>query len=274
MRKIALITPAKNELDNLPKLIKCIESQNIAIDTWIIVENGSDDGSREYLKSLKSIKNVKNFKVVNFRLPNDTYALGQKYSTVIMTGLKQLTFTDFDYIGILDADCFPPESYYSDLTSYMECNSLGISSGQAYSIEGKYDEKSATWPRGNCRLWKSKCLIESGYHVGPSADAVSVCAAELKGWVCKAAPDIRYTCREVGANVNYSYYGESAHFRGIPLLYAILKFFNYIRVGHIKNSFSYLKGYLHAFVCQKPRLSNQDILDYNKKIIIRKLKGE
>lgn len=276
MKKIAIITPLKNEIENIKRLVHSISEQTIYIDTWIIVENGSTDGSRELLSEIDHVANVKNFKVVNFSLPNEKYELGVKYATVVNVGFEQLRSSGYieqlDYLGILDADCFPPSNYYSELTSHMDADdSLGISSGLAYNEDGRYDGKAKSWPRGNCRLWKASCFLECGYYVGPSADALSVSAAELKGWQCEAARHIQYTCREVGKKVDYKYYGKSAHFRGIPPTYAALKSLVYLLKLKPRKSLSYFLGYFESFLSKQKKIDNTEIQRYNRQILSRKL---
>ncbi|MBC7390995.1 MAG: glycosyltransferase, partial [Opitutaceae bacterium] len=74
--KIAIVTPLKNELGNIPLLMESIKKQDMPLEYWIIVENGSNDGSKEFLAGLKEVENVKNFIVINFALPNEKYELG------------------------------------------------------------------------------------------------------------------------------------------------------------------------------------------------------
>jgi glycosyltransferase involved in cell wall biosynthesis len=265
--KIAIVTPLKDELTNLPLLIEKVTEQSLPIEHWVIVENGSIDGSKEFLEKIENLPNIKKLTVLNFTLPVEKYELGIKYATVVNQGFQYLKENDYisdcDFIGILDADCFPDKDYYSELTDFMNSSpEIGISSGLAYSLEGKYDGKSKTWVRGNCRLWKKECFVEAGYFVGPSADSLSVCKAELKGWKSLPKADLSYKCRDVGENVNYSYYGYSAYFRGITPLYAFLKSMKYLLQGNLNNFKGYFSGYFGAWFQRKEKISDREILNY------------
>ncbi|WP_158967146.1 glycosyltransferase family A protein [Paraglaciecola sp. L3A3] len=276
--KIAIVTPLKNEIKNLPLLIEKVTNQNIEVEHWVIVENGSDDGSKEFLEKITSLPNVKHLTVLNFTLPVEKYELGIKYATVVNQGFEYLSKNNYleaiDFVGILDADCFPDENYYQELTTFMNNSTeIGISSGLAYSLDGKYDGKSRDWVRGNCRLWKQQCFLEAGYFVGPSADALSVCKAELKGWKSIPMQTLSYKCRDVGENVNYSYYGYSAYYRGIPPAYAFLKAFKYLLQGSVGNFTGYFKGYFGAWYNKKPRINDSEILEYFSNYYAKKLKS-
>lgn len=271
--KIALVTPLKDEIDNIERLISAIRSQKLEIDTWVIVENGSTDGSKEFLSNLSEIDNVSNFKVLNFSLKNDRYELGVKYSTVVNEGFKFLLASnkEFDYVGICDADCFPEEDYYESLTHFMATEKIDISSGVGVFETGAPDGEAKDWVRGNCRLWRWSCFIDSGYLIGPSADTLSLGRAQLKGYTAKPNLNLIYKCREMGSRTRYSYYGFSSYYRGITPAYAILKFFNYIRIGQIHQSFGYLRGYFSALISRKERLDDIELRDYFSKTLPRKL---
>ena len=68
-KKIVLVTPLKDEMENIDRLIESIAVQDSPIYAWIIVENGSRDGSKEYLDKVTNVSNVEHFIVINFSLP-------------------------------------------------------------------------------------------------------------------------------------------------------------------------------------------------------------
>lgn len=278
MSNICLVTPLKDEIENIPDLIKSIESQEKPIYCWIIVENGSTDGSREYLEQIDSVKNVTKFIVLNFSLSNERYELGVKYSTVVNQGFKlalkcveDAQFEELAYIGICDADCFPEPNYYKDLIKFMECEQLDISSGVGVFENGVGDGEAKEWVRGNCRLWKFGCFLSAGYIVGPSADTLSLGKAELLGFKAYPNHDLVYKCREMGSRSRYSYYGYSSYYRGITPFYAVLKFFNYLRIGQTKQSYEYLFGYFSSYFKRKDRLQDYELRRYFSNTFIRKI---
>lgn len=278
MSNICLVTPLKDEIENLPNLISSIENQEAPIYCWIIVENGSTDGSKEYLDNIKEIKNVVYFNVINFTLKEEKYELGVKYSTVVNEGFKlALSMVNdniiekLDFIGICDADCFPEPNYYSNLTIFMRNSNIDISSGVGQFESGKPDGEAHEWVRGNCRLWTFECFTQAGYLVGPSADTLSLGNAELLGFTAYPNHSLVYTCREMGSRSRYSYYGYSSYYRGITPLYAILKFINFIRIGQMKQSVEYLKGYFYSYLTRKERLKNAELRKYFSNTLSRKL---
>lgn len=271
--KIAIVTPLKDEIGNIDLLISSIENQTMLIDTWVIVENGSTDGSTELLNKIKKIENVRNFIVISFALPDERYELGVKYSTVVNYGFSYIknNMIDYDFIGICDADCFPSKCYYKELTDFMSENSIDISSGIGMFENNRPDGESKTWVRGNCRLWNKNSFKKAGYIVGPSADTLSLGRAEMMGFKCIPNHDLLYNCREMGCRARYSYYGFSSYYRGITPIYAFMKTLNYFRILQIKQGFQYIYGYYISYIKSVDRIEDKELLKYFSDTILRKI---
>ncbi len=275
MDNIALVTPLKDEIKNIDRLIKSISNQSIKIHTWIILENDSTDGSKEKLSKINSIPNVENFEVLNLELPNKEYALGTKYASIIETGFNQLKqenyFESLDFIGILDSDIFVEKDYYKKLIqSFINNPKLGITSGRIIDEKGNYDLASKKWVRGGCRLWKKECFVDAGYIVGPSADTLSTAKARIKKWEVYPTDAIAIS-RQVGSRVNYSYYAKSAYFRGHTLLYMILKAIVLLFKGHPQKSVEYVKSYLIEYKNKSERINDVELRNYFKNYLVNKV---
>lgn len=104
--KLSIIIPLYNEIGTIEELLKRIDK--IRLDKEIvIVDDGSKDGSREWLEKLKD-KNVK--KVFHEK--------NQGKGMAIRTGIKESTG---DIILIQDADLeYDPEDYYALVKPIME----------------------------------------------------------------------------------------------------------------------------------------------------------
>jgi glycosyltransferase involved in cell wall biosynthesis len=224
MSGIALVTPLKNEIENIDTLFASVSSQQCEIAVWIIVENGSSDGSAEKLKSISVPENVKRLEILTFSLPEETYALGVKYATVVNQGflrLREIITRDGmalpSHVGILDADCAPSVGYFGELVKRMAIDSIDLASGVGVFDNGRPDGEAKDWVRGNCRLWSWPCFEDVGYVVGPSADTLSLSKAVSRGYRAKPYHDLVYHCREMGKKSRYDYYGYSAYYRGVTL---------------------------------------------------------
>jgi len=98
--KLSIIVPVYNEMNTLPKMLKTLDKVNLPVEKeMILVDDGSEDGSRELLKKLAKKKKYK----IILRHKN-----GGK-GTAVRTGFKHATG---DIITIQDADLeYNPEDY-------------------------------------------------------------------------------------------------------------------------------------------------------------------
>ncbi|HEL3748104.1 TPA: glycosyltransferase [Stenotrophomonas maltophilia] len=277
-RRIFLSTPLRNEIDNIPDLYAAVAAQDTAIAMWVIVENGSTDGSRELLQTLAKPANVEQLIVLNEDTESGEYALGQKYARIVSRGFDEIRGSvelgNEDLIGILDADSFPEPDYYRLLIEAFDRNpKLGIASG--ISRDTGTDRRSmhaADWVRGSCRLWRGACMVQSGYIIGPSADTLSLARAEIDGWEARVVKEATFEAREVGARSKQRYYGGSAHFRGNTLTYALVRFGKFVMHGRFADARDYLGGYWSARASGSPQIDDSEIRAYFHGYLSRKLK--
>lgn len=268
--KISIVTPLRDEINNIDKLFESISNQTVKINNWIIVENDSRDGSKEYLKEKIKPKNVENLTILNLSLGGE-YQLGNKYSHVINEGFKYIEkHIQFEYLAILDSDCFPEPKYYETLINYLiNHKNVGIISG-VIRENGKiyYDPNHA---RGGCRVWRKECYLNSGYIVTMSADSVSEVLARLNNWKTKSIKDTYVISRALGKKIDYEYYGRSAYYRGFNIKYIILKTIYTLMQMKFMKSYKYFKGYITSYVKNDQRISHDKVREYYDNYLLNKI---
>ena len=277
-RRIFLSTPLRNEIDNIDRLFDSVASQTYPLDLWVIVENGSTDGSREELARRAAPENVRELVVLNEDTERGDYALGAKYARITNRGFEEIRkrrdLGDEDLIGILDADSFPEPDYYSALSQAFDRNpELGIASGPSINEgDGEVSLHAKDWVRGSCRLWRGSCMLQSGYYIGPSADTLSLARAELDGWQAKVVETVPFHAREVGTRSKQRYYGSSAYFRGNTVVYALMRGAKFIWHGRLDAAREYLSGYFGAMKKGEARLDDPALRSYFANYLGRKIR--
>ncbi|WAL80251.1 glycosyltransferase family A protein [Shewanella sp. DAU305] len=270
---IGLVTPLHNEIDSIDQLFASIESQDLVIEHWVIVENGSNDGSKIALSEKLKPKNVVHLHILNEDRFGGKHELGFKYASIIRFGFDYLlhkSSNNLDFIGILDADCFPESDYYSVLTNFLTNNpEVGITSGRIYLNDGKMDIANPNWVRGGCRLWRFNCFSAAGYVIGPSADAISSARAAILGWSSVVSPNAKVYSREVGVKVNYEYYGFASYYRGCSLFYGFIKCL-YLFPKKPSNALGFAKGFFGSFIKNKERIQDENVFHYFNNQLFRK----
>jgi poly-beta-1,6-N-acetyl-D-glucosamine synthase len=182
--KYVLITPARNEEAFIEQTIKSVIGQTILPLRWIIVSDGSTDGTDDIVNKYRAgqpwIDLLQMPKRKERHFAGKVYAFNAGYAKV-----KELKY---DIIGSLDADIsFDPEYFDFLLKKFAEDPRLGVG-GTPFS-EGlvRYDYRFTRKEHvsGACQLFRRECFEAIGGYVPLKAgaiDLVAVVTARMKGW--------------------------------------------------------------------------------------------
>ena len=279
MNNICLVTPVKDEIQNLPRLINCIKNLENEIYLWIIVENDSYDGTKDYLNELEvKLSNVHYHKIINLSFKNNNYDIGNKYSHVVNEGFKYFKnshyYQEVNYIGILDADTFPEETYFVKLIDTLTNKpKTGLTSGVLFYDNGKREDVNINHIRGTGRLWTKECFEDSGLFYGLSPDSITKTKSVISGWNPQVTKNAKFISRVVNSRGNLSFRGKSSYYNGFSLTYIILKAIYYL-YRKPRFTFPLLYGYLSSLLKGAEKNPNSEILDYNNKYIMREIKNK
>jgi glycosyltransferase involved in cell wall biosynthesis len=186
--KYILITAAHNEQDFIEKTILSVTNQLHKPTEWIVVSDGSTDTTESIVSKYASENSFIKLLINNRKECHDfaskVYALN--------IGLKNIQTSEYDYIGILDADVSFERDYYSSLIEEFEKNpKLGIAGGKYFDIiSGK---KVPVYPspysvRGATQFFRKECFnkidgIKPIKYGGE--DALACYAARMYDWEIK-----------------------------------------------------------------------------------------
>ena len=264
MNDYVIVTPAKNEEQNIPRLVQTVAKQTLLPIAWILVNDKSTDNTVEVfnkeINKYDSLINVKIYVIEN-QTTDMTYGLGKKYSSVVKFGFDFLNgLKDFEYyfIALLDSDVFPESNYYEFLIKkLLENKKLGIvSGGTQIEIETKKKLSfSKTHAAGMMRVWRKECLKQTGYYPSISQDAVSEARAIMMGWKVRSYKEKYAYMRKVGGNSKYEYYGKSNYIRWVPYTVTLLHCIKLRFHGKRNEAFLFMKGYKEA---KKEKLERLD----------------
>ena len=103
MTRYSIITGTYNQMEFLPKLVESLENQTFKDFEWVVCDDGSTDGTEDYIKGL----NVK-FPVKYVRQKNKGMRLGKNLNN----GIK---IAEGDYIVLIMGDSYPELNYLENL---------------------------------------------------------------------------------------------------------------------------------------------------------------
>jgi glycosyltransferase involved in cell wall biosynthesis len=180
-----LITPARNEAGMIEAVITSVLRQTVRPLRWVIVSDGSTDGTDELVKKYASqhewIELVRAAEHRERHFAGKVAAFNAGYARV-----KELSF---DVIGNLDADVtFSSRNYFESLMDKFAQNSrLGVC-GTSYEEEGVMYPSRFTSVEdvfGACQMFRRECFDGiGGYLPLPSGgiDLIAFLSARKKGW--------------------------------------------------------------------------------------------
>ncbi len=182
--KYVLITPARNEAMFIEETIKSVIQQTILPIKWVIVSDGSTDGTDDIVK-----KYVAQHGWIELeRMPErqERHFAGKVHA--FKAGYMKVSNLNYDIIGSLDSDISFEKDYMSFLLSKFAINpKLGIA-GTPFKEGGvSYDFRfSATeHVSGACQLFRRECYENIGGYIpakGGGIDLVAVLTARMRGW--------------------------------------------------------------------------------------------
>jgi len=266
MYKYLLITPVKNEEKNLPKVFNSIIHSTIKPSLWIIIDDNSEDNSKEII--IDTAKKFPELNIVYVRYPKivKEYDLLFHYSEVCRYGFKvainiaKKRKIKWDFLVLLDADTLLPPNYLLNIFESMKRDNVCIASGNVCDITGG-KIVCHSWnplPAGTGRVWTRRGFyFTGGYTVTVAPDTISSIRAIKIGCSCKRYSQFRlYHLRpassKLGSIRGYFINGRRDAYLRKPLLLTFLNFLLILVSSYnIFYSFSYLSGYLYQLFIKK-----------------------
>jgi glycosyltransferase involved in cell wall biosynthesis len=197
----AVITPVRNEVENLDRVAETLGEQNARPTTWVIVDTGSDDGTTERGAELARTQE-------EVRLVSLPVTPGPERAPAIVDGFEA-AIRSFDepppVIAKLDADVTLPREYFERLLDEMQRDErLGLVGGSCHEwSDGTWRQRFGTgasvW--GAARAYRWACLEQlRPLERRTGWDFIDVAEADILGWRTGTLLDLPfYHHREEGA---------------------------------------------------------------------------
>jgi glycosyltransferase involved in cell wall biosynthesis len=179
-----VVTPARNEARFIDLTIKSMLAQTRRPRKWVIVSDGSTDGTDEIVGKYTAAYDW----IELTRMPEHRDRQFAAKVSAFNAGYARLRHLSWDAIAALDADISFDENYFEFLLSKLAENShLGLV-GTPFAQEGAtYDYRFANIEHvsGACQLFRRECFDSVGGYTpvkGGGIDWIAVTTARMKGW--------------------------------------------------------------------------------------------
>jgi len=126
-----LVTPVRDEENTIRKTIQSVVGQSILPREWVIVSDGSTDDTDKII----NLESRKNPWIRLLQLdPRDGRDFGAVVNNTV-TGIKHLKFSEYDYLGLVDADVEFQSDYFERLIEkFQNQPALGLAGGVVIDV--------------------------------------------------------------------------------------------------------------------------------------------
>jgi biofilm PGA synthesis N-glycosyltransferase PgaC len=270
--RYAVITPVRNEEKFLPFTIDSMKAQTTVPTKWIIVDDGSDDATREIAEA--AARSTPWIEVVN-RSDRGFRKAGGGVIEAFNEGYRRIEHESFDYVVKLDGDLSFEADYFDRcFQGFAKDPKLGIAGGTICSVngDGKTPESSvdpAFHVRGATKIYRAACweaigglLVVSGW------DALDEIKANMLGWKTYTFPDVHIVHhRPAGAAYgcwNDNVRGGLANYvAGYHPLFMLLKCIR--RMWHkpyLSDGAALLLGFCKGYIERVPQIEDKNLIQY------------
>lgn len=265
----AAVTPARNERENLPRLAAALVAQERRPREWIVVDDASDDGSREAIEALSAEHGW--IRVVAFEHGGGgELADGRREGRdleAFRAGVRALR-EEPAVVVKLDADVSFETDYFALLLDRFAAEpDLGIASGACWELEdGRWVRRRvmADHPRGATRAYRRECLPElMALEPRMGWDGVDELAVSARGFRSRTFTEIPFRHhraeggRERGRFQARMAQGRGSWYMGYRPSYVLLRTVYHLRSGVAATGIAW--GYASAAVRRERRCPDTEV---------------
>jgi cellulose synthase/poly-beta-1,6-N-acetylglucosamine synthase-like glycosyltransferase len=276
-----LITPARNEAQFIEQTIKSMLSQTVLPLKWVIVSDGSTDGTDEIVA-----KHAHRHSWIELlRMPEriERHFAGKVHA--FNAGYAKVRDLNYEVIGNLDADITFDADYLAMLLSkFLQNPRLGVGGTPYEERKSQYDYRFASIEHvpGACQLFRRACFEEIGGYCpvkGGTVDTIAVMTAQMKGWETRVFTD--KMCRHHRESGTAEGNSVSARFRRGAKAYALgnhpvwelfRAVYQMTRKPYIVGGSALLAGYVWSLIRRPPRPVSNELVVFHQREQMQRLR--
>jgi poly-beta-1,6-N-acetyl-D-glucosamine synthase len=204
--RYALITPARNEAENIERLVQSMVAQTVRPVRWVIVSDGSTDGTDDIVRKHAAEHGWIELERRPERAERHFAAKVEAFNA----GYARLKNVEFDLVGNMDADISFDADLFAFLTArFAENPKLGLGGAPFREGEVKYDYRFASVDHvsGALQLFRRECFEQIGGYVpikGGGIDTIAVWSARARGWQTRTFTEKFYRHHRVMGTAKHS----------------------------------------------------------------------
>ena len=260
-----VVTPARDEEENLRRLAPCLSAQSVLPRAWIVVDNGSIDGTAGYVRELSELHPWIRLCTAD---AVDDLTRGAPIVRAFHRGLEALEGQP-DVVVKLDADVSMESDYFERLLKEFEADRrIGIASGGGHELD-----RDGVWrlrpvgPEqawGASRAYRWECLQQVlPLEEAMGWDGIDQVKAAAHGWSTGTITSIpfkhhRFEGERDGApSAGWAAQGRASYYMGYRFSYLLLRALHHGRRD--RAAFALVRGYVGAALKGTPRYPDLEL---------------
>jgi glycosyltransferase involved in cell wall biosynthesis len=277
--RYVVITPARNEEENIEETIRSVVAQTVAPAEWIIVDDGSTDKTGEILDRFATLYpwlQVFHLSDRGYREP------GGGVIRAFYHGLHNVSTQDWDFIVKLDGDLnLPPDYFEKCLEEFRKDPTLAIGGGTICHMKSgvlRADVEPPFHVRGATKIYRRAFWDESGGLLpAPGWDTLDELKANMLGWTTRSFPNMnilhqRPTGSADGAWRNWFKNGRANYITGYHPLFMTLKCLKrLLQKPFFLAGAALFCGFVSGYLKQIPRVADPELISYARTQQVRRM---
>jgi poly-beta-1,6-N-acetyl-D-glucosamine synthase len=281
MTRYVVISPVRDEEEYLEGTLKCVIGQTLLPAEWVIVDDGSSDGTGAVLDRYAA--QYPWIRVIH--RPNRGFRKsGGGVMEAFFEGYNSLECHDWDFIVKLDGDLsFAPDYFEKCFEYFRREPSLGIGGGDIYhviSAQMKLEQNPIFHVRGATKIYRKACWAAiGGLWMSAGWDTIDEVKANMLGWKTHSFTDLhlqhhRLTGTADGLLHDRVKHGKVCYVSRYHPLFVLVSCLYRIRQKPILiGSATVMYGYLKAYLTRPLRVEDPSYVTYIHAQQLRRLLG-
>lgn len=267
-QRYVLISPCRNEVDFMRRTLDSVTSQTIQPAQWIVVDDGSTDGTSEILQEY-----AERFPFITVvrRQDRGKRSVGPGVIEAFYEGYDRIS-VEYGYLCKLDMDLDLPKRYFERLMEKMHAEPrLGTASGKAfYTVAGTGEHVLETIRDhvsiGASKFYRRECFEQIGGFVREVMwDGIDCHRARMFGWIAGSydEPELRFEhLRPMGSSEHNILIGRKRHgygqyFMGSSFVFMTASALSRLNAQpRVVGATMMWWGYVEAMLARRPRYND------------------
>jgi glycosyltransferase involved in cell wall biosynthesis len=278
-----VVTPARDEAENITHTIESMAAQTWQPLLWVIVDDGSTDSTAQIIDAA-----AKEHPWIRALHRSDRGARRQGAGVVetFYDGYEKIQLEPWDFLVKFDADLsFATDFFERCIGEFGRNAKLGIGGGLiCQERNGRLECESPGDPafhvRGATKIYRRACWEDiGGLLCAPGWDTVDELKANMLGWETCSFKDIplrhhRFTGSADGVWKNYVKFGMANYITGYhPLFMALKCLKRLLEPPYLLGGFGLAWGFVKGSVTGVPRVRDGEFIRYVRRQQINRLCG-